>query len=153
MKKTVKQIIENILAFRSGLSEYFLALKEKAKDKRAEMLLDYLGRHEDYISKHLTKYIRDSEDKALNLWINIVPWLPNDIFSSCVKDMNISTSVSVDDIIDIAIHYYNCLIDCFTVLVNESEYTTAELIFSNFLKQAKSEERKFVRDSLWLHDM
>lgn len=153
MKKTVKEIIENILAFHSGLSSYFLSLKKNAKDKRAEMLLDYLGRHEEYIAKHLTNYLHDSEDKVLNLWISVVPCLPNNIFCYCTKDMDIVAPVSVDDIIDIAIHYDDCLIDFFTALVKETKCTRAEQMFSNFLKQAKNEEKELVRDSQWLHDM
>lgn len=152
MKKTVKEIIENIHGFHLGLSEYFLSLKESAQDKRAEMLLDYLGGHEAYIAKHLGLYLHDSEDKILNQWISVVPWLPKDILCHCSKNLKINAPISVDDIIDIAIHYDDCLIDFFSVLVKETESTGAELMFSNFLKQAKNEEKKLVRNSLWLQD-
>lgn len=153
MKKTVRSIIQNILAFHHGLSEYFLALNGSAYDQRAKIFLDYLSRREDYISKHLEKYLQDSEDKVLNQWVEVVPWLPSDIFSSCTRDLDICAPLHVEDIIDIAIHYDDCLIEFFTVLVRETECTKAEAVFSNFLNQAKSEEKKLSRDILWLHDM
>jgi|GEM_PF-1369321 len=153
MKKTVKEIIENVQAFHLGLSEYFILLKKNARDKRAEMLLDYLGEHEECIARHLTNYLHDSQDKTLNLWINVVPWLPSDIFCSCAKNMDIAAPLSVDDIVDIAVHYDDCLIDFFSVLVKETKSVEAESMFSNFLKQAKNEEKKLVRNSLWLHGL
>lgn len=153
MKKAVKSIIDDVEKFHFGLSNYFNSIKPKAVNKRAEMLLDYLSRREEITAEYLNSYLDSSSDKELSTWINIVPWLPSDIFSNCVKDLDLLAPLTIDDILDIAIHYDNCLIDFFTILARETEYAGVRDLFGKFLNKSKSEEKKLARDVLWLHDM
>ncbi len=153
MKKPVKSIIENVEEFHFGLSDYFNTIIVKAKNKRAEMLLDYLSRREELTAEYLNSYLHESDSKVLETWINIVPWLPSDIFASCVSDLDIIAPLTLDDILDIAIHYDNCLIDFFTILERETEFTGVKTFFGKLLNKAKKEEKNLARDVLWLHDM
>lgn len=153
MNKQVKEIIETIKSFHCDLGHYYFLLKEKAGDQRACMMLDYLSRREEYISEYLDKYLHDAKEKVLTSWIKYVPWLPNDIFVHCVEELDITPPLYVDDILDIAMHYDECLVEFFSILVHESQSTRAEEIFSNLLNAARKEEMKLSHNTLWLNDL
>lgn len=153
MKKTVRSIIENVQGFHYGLSKYFISIRTKASNERAAMLLDYLSRREELIAGWLEKYLNRSDEIVLNRWVGIVPWLPCDIFGSCTENLELIAPLSTDDILDIAIHYDDCLIDFLTILVMETEFSDAVPLFSNLLNQARKDERNLSRDVLWLNDI
>jgi hypothetical protein len=153
MNKQVKEIIEKIRSFHKDLGDYYLLLKDKAGDQRACMMLDYLSRREDYIAEYLEKYLHDARESVLNAWVKYVPWLPNDVFVHCVEELNITPPLYVEDILDIALHYDQCLVEFFSVLVHESESTRAQEIFSNLLCAARKEELKLSHNTLWLNDL
>jgi len=153
MYKQVKEILEIIQSFHSDLSIYYFSLKEKAGDQRARMMLDYLSRREEYISEYLEKYLHDAKEKVLNSWIKNVPWLPKDVFVHCVEELEIVPPLYVDDILDIAMHYDECLVDFFSILVDETGSTRAQDIFANLLNAAKKEEMKLSKGALWLNDL
>ncbi len=153
MYKQVKDILESIKSFHSDLSVYYFTLKEKAGDQRTIMMLDYLSRREEYISEYLEKYLHDAKDNILEVWIKYVPWLPNDVFVHCVEELQIVPPLYVDDILDIAMHYDQCLVEFFTVLVNESEDRGAGSVFENLLGAARKEEMKLAKNTMWLNDL
>lgn len=147
MKKTVRSIIENVLAFHSGLGEYYDCLKVNARDQRTVMLLEYLCRRESCVTKCLEEYLHDSKDAVLKLWINVSPELPKDLFCKCSEELEIYAPFSIDDVIDIALHFDNCLIGFFSILEKSSEYTQAGTLFNKLLCNAQRAEKKLVRDT------
>lgn len=153
MKKTVRSIIENVKFFHHGLSQYFSSIKIKAVNARAEMLLDYLSRREELSAEYLEEYLDKSKDRVLDRWVGVAPWLPCDIFASCVKDFDHLAPLLMDDVLDIAIHYDDCLIDFFRTLVRETEFSNAEPLFRNLLGKARKEEKNLAKDVLWFSDM
>lgn len=153
MYKQVKEIIEIIRAFHFDLGSYYFLLKDKAGDQRACMMLDYLSRREEYIAEYLEKYLHDAKEKALNVWIKHVPCLPNDVFAHCLEELEIVPPLYVDDILDIAMQYDDCLVRFFSALVDETESTRAKDIFSNLLNAARKEEMKLSQNTLWLNDL
>jgi len=153
MKKPIRSIIDNIQDFHIGLSSYFQSLKESAYDERSIMLLNYISKRENHIANNLKEYLQDSDDKVLERGLEVAPCLPTNIFNKCSKDLDNCSPLYVDDIIAIAIHYDDCLIDFFTLLVKETEGTNAEPIFRNFLRQTQNEQKKLARDSLWCQDL
>ena len=117
------------------------------------MMLDYLSSCEDYIAGYLEKYLHDAKGSILSQWIKYVPWLPNDVFVHCVEELEIIPPLYVDDILDIAMHYDDCLVQFFSTLVQETERTGAEDLFVNLLNAAKKEEMKLSKGALWLSDL
>jgi hypothetical protein len=153
MKKSIKQILQDLQEYHGGLGQYYESLKEKAIDERTVMMLEYLRNQEDKNSTHLTDYLHETHDKILNKWLNIVPILPSNIFCHCSKTHFTTAPLTVDDVIEIAMHYDECLIDFLSIIAQETDCSGGADIFCNLLNLIQSEEKKLVRNSQLLFDM
>ncbi len=153
MQKQVREIIQTVQQYHSNLSLEYQSLKDEAYDQRAILLLNYLSGREKKIAGSLERYLHDSSSKALNTWVKCVPCLPVDVFSYCHNKLNFEPPLYADDILEIAIHYDDCLVGFFNNLVRESDYSATENLFSMLLNNAKKEEMNLARDVLWLNDI
>ena len=153
MYKRVRDIIDTIQSYHTGLSEFFIYLKPKAKDERAVMLLDFLSKSEAFLDEYLDKYKKDTSNKVLNTWVKYVPWLPTDILCECRKELVISYPLHSYDVLEIAQHFDECLINFYTILVQELKHRQAEEVFSNLLRVTKKHEMNLSRDTAWLNDL
>lgn len=153
MKKSIKEILQDVQKYHEGLSQYYDSLKEKALNERARMMLDYLRDLENKKSMHMSRYLSETNDQILNKWFSFVPALPNDLFDHCCKNQYITAPLRVDDVTEIAIHYDECLIDFLTILTKETNCSGGADIFCGLLKQIQTQERKLVRNAQLLQDM
>ena len=153
MFKRVSDIIDSIHSYHAGLSDYFLSLKTKVEDDRAVMLLDFLSKGEAFLGEYLEKYNQDTSKRVLKTWVKYVPWLPTDILCECRKELDISYPLHVYDVLKIALHFDDCLIQFYTTLVQELQNSEAEEVFSNLLRVTKKHEMNLARDTAWLNDI
>jgi len=153
MFKRITDIIDIIQSYHDGLSDYFLSLKTKVEEERAIMLLDYLSKSERFHNEYLEKYKKITSKKILNMWVKYVPWLPTDIYCECKEELEISLPLHVYDVLTIALHFDNCLINFYTILVQEMQNPGAEELFSNLLRVTKKHDMNLSRDVAWLNDI
>ena len=154
MFKKVSDIIEIIQEFHGGLGIYFYTLKDEVSDERAILLLDFLGKGEDFLAEYLDKYKEATSKKILNSWVKYVPWLPTDVFCDCRKDLNLDKRpLEVYDILEIVWHFDECLIRFYTTLVQEIQNEEVGEIFRNLLRVTKKQEMNLSRDISWLYDL
>ena len=153
MFKRITDIIDIIQSYHDGLSDYFLCLKTQVEEERAVMLLDYLSKSERFHNEYLEKYKKITSKKVLNMWVKYVPWLPTDIYCECKKELKISLTLHVYDVLEIALHFDNCLINFYTILVQEMQNHEAEELFSNLLRVTKKHDMNLSRDVAWLNDI
>lgn len=153
MFKRVSEIIEIIQAYHCGLGNYYLTLKDEIEDERSKLLLDFLSKSEFFIDEYLEKYKEGSPRKILNCWVKYVPWLPTNVYCKCREELKINSPLQTYDILEIANHFDNCLIDFYTTMVNEIQNREAQEMFSNLLRVAKKHEMNLSRDVSWLYDL
>lgn len=153
MKKQVREVIRTVQEFHFKLSFEYQSLKDEAYDQRAILLLNYLSGREKKVAGTIERYLHDSRSKVLNTWVNCVPCLPVDVFSYCHNKLDLKPPLNADDILEIAIHYDDCLVGFFSTLMKESDYSGTENLFSKLLNNAKKEEMNLSRDVLWLNDI
>lgn len=153
MFKRITDIIDTIQSYHIELSNYFLCMKTKVEDERAVLLLDHLSRSEAFQNEYLEKYKKVTSKKVLHMWVKYVPWLPNDIYCECRKELKLSLPLHVYDVLEIALHFDNCLINFYTILVQEMQNREAEDLFSNLLRITKKYDMNLSRDTAWLNDL
>ena len=153
MYKRITDIIDTIKTYHDSLSDYFLCLKTEVKEERTVMLLDYLSKSEAFLGEYLEKYRKTASKKILNRWVKYVPWLPKDIFCECRDELKISFPLHIYDVLKIATHFDSCLINFYTVLVQEMHNSEAEELFSNLLRVTKKHVMNLSRDVSWLNDI
>ena len=154
MYKQENEIFEQIRSFHKRLSELYSNLTEKAENQRVKMLLDYLSRHEKLREEFIIKYEKIAPEKEMNRWIR----KPSDNLSNqickCFENMKSLSSYSFEEIVNIALHFDNCLVKLYEILASEEETSVNDPnIFYYMLKKTKQQEMNLSRDVNWLYDL
>lgn len=148
--KQTKDVLDYVRTFHSQLSKYYESLSQIAEKERVKMLLDYLSRHEKHLAENLAEYENDAAKKILNTWFRFIP---KNIPPDCFENNKLKPNISVDDVISIALHFDDCLIELYKVMAEEAEIEELKDLFNNLLEMEKQEEKILARDALWLKDL
>jgi rubrerythrin len=148
------EIIEQISAFHKHLNEFYDSLKEKTKDPKAKLLLDYLSHHEKLREDYLIKYEKYAPKKEMKNWIKGPPMNLSNSISECSKKINVLPSYSVDDIVKIALHFDDCLYTLYEKLAIEEKTKRSHTnVFFYMMRRTKQHEKNLSRDVNWLYDL
>ena len=148
------EIIEQISAFHKHLNEFYDSLKEKTKDPKAKLLLDYLSHHEKLREDYLIKYKEFAPNRELKSWIRRPSKNLTNQISECSKKIESLSSYSVDDIVKIALHFDDCLVKLYEKLAIEEKTKRSHTnVFFYMMKRTKQHEKNLSRDVNWLYDL
>ena len=74
------------------------------------------------------------------------------MIEQCFDRIKNQQSYSLDDVVQMAIHFDNCLIEIYKVFETEASSDEVKTVFHCLLQMAKQDEKDLVRDSQWLDD-
>jgi len=151
--KTYKQtydIIDCLRSFHKQMQDFYERLHEKDEKQKVKMLLDYLSRHEKHREETLAKYEEEASKKVMETWFK---YIPRNISPDCLENIVINSNMSVDDVIGIAMHFNNCLVQLYTRLVENTSGNEVRNVFICLLERMKKEKMNLARDALWLNDI
>lgn len=151
--KTYKQtsdIIQSVRSFHDQMRIYYDRLHKNDEKQKVKMLLDYLSRHEKHRDETLAKYEEEASKKVMEIWFK---YIPNNISPDCFDNIDIKSNMSVDDVIGIAMHLNNCLLELYTRLVENTPGNEVRDVFNCLLERMKKEKMNLARDALWLNDI
>ena len=114
------------------------------------MILNYLQRHEQNLETCLQAYEKDASEAVLNTWFKFSPGL--DLPDS--KDLDaVSSNLSVDDVVALAIRYDECLIRLYRQAEKDAVSDEVRDIFRKLLTMAEAEEHQLARDTVEMQDL
>lgn len=151
--KTYKQtydIIDCLRSFHQQMKDFYERLHEKDEKQKVKMLLDYLSRHEKHREETLAKYEEEASRKVMETWFKYIPKV---LYPDCFENISIRSNMSVDDVIGIALHFNNCLVELYTRLVENTPGNEVRNVFISLLERMKKEKMNLARDALWLNDL
>ena len=148
--KQTKDVLDYVRKFHGQLSEYYDSMSQIAEKERVKMLLDYLSRHEKHIEASVAEFEKDASKNILNTWFQ---FMPKNFPPDCFEKNGLKPNMSVDEVITVALHFDDCLVELYKVMAKEAEISEVKDLFTTLLKMEQQEERTLARDSLWLKDM
>ena len=111
----LRDIIVQVRRFHTELSAHFHALNDTEQQERVRMLLDYLSRHESHMARVLKKFEQDASPKVLDTWFQYtVPFDPE------AEKLPPHPNLSMEEVIDRATRFDECLVDLYKTLALES---------------------------------
>ena len=153
MYTQVDDVMKIARSYHMNLSDHYLMIMSRAENQRVNLLLDYLIRHEKLRDEYLANYEEQAPPSILNSWVQCFPNKHCEMIEQCFKRIENQKSYSLDDVVQMAMYFDNCLIDIYRVLETETSSDEVKSIFHCLLQMAKQDEKDLVRDSQWLNDI
>ena len=139
MYKQKSEIIEQIQSYHKQLAELYFYLHEKVEDKEMKLLIHNLYQYERSRDIYLEKHKKIAT--VINCWLNVPSEKLSDQISECFKNIKTGHGLSMSELINIELHFDNCLIKLYNILASEDELSeTMANIFYYMMKKTKKEE-------------
>jgi hypothetical protein len=139
MYRKKSQIIHQIEEYHKKVASIYEKMYEHSIYVKTKTLLSELIEHETERAKYLEKHIAIAE--AINCWMDFpCDKLTNQI-NDCLKNINLSEDVNIEDIFKLELHFDNCLIKLYSILSTENALSeNMTNIFYYMLKKTKKDE-------------
>lgn len=139
MYKQKSEIIEQIQSYHKQLAKLYFGLYERAEDEEIKLLIYDLYQHEKFRDTYLEKHKKIA--KVMNCWLNVPSRKLSNQISECFQNIKTDSNLSMSELINIELHFDNCLIKLYNILASENELSeTIANIFYYMLKKTKKEE-------------
>lgn len=148
--KTTRDVLDRVIEFHQQLHDLYQHLSDIAEKERVKLLLEYMAQHEEHLRESLAEYEGGASEKILNTWFKYVP--SSTILKDC-SETQLNPDMSVEEIIDTALRFDDCLVDFYKTMAENSGIEEIEKIFLNLSNMERHEKMNFVRDAQQVNDM
>ena len=140
-----RDILRRAQDFHSQLSDFYHQLADDAKKTTVTMLLEYMSRHEKHLEESLAKYEESAASDILDCWFKYVPELAT---CKCFEGIEVGLSMSVDDVVNMAMRLDNCLVNLYREVAECANAAQVKEVFSALLEMEEQEKVKLIREAL-----
>ena len=148
--ETTSDILEHAQKFHRFLAQMYEDLSSHTDKQRMKMLLDYMSRHESHLSEATQQYSEDASPKIKRTWFQFTPC---EALAQAIKENRLSTLMSFDEVVEIAVKLDDCLINIYRKLAESAESIEVREIFLNLLALEHKEKLRLVKNTLRLQDL
>lgn len=145
-----RDILDNARKFHRLIAESYRQQGEKTGQERMQMLLNYLVLHEKHLEETLDEYGNLAAKRVLEHWFQNSPC--DEKFEE-LKQLLVRDNPTEDHIIDLAMEIDGCMIDMYKSLAANAEDKDVRALFQDLVSLEENEERRMVRDAMWMQDM
>lgn len=147
--KTVREIVDFARQLHQALASQYAELEQLATSERAQLLLDYLGRHERQLAEALANYEADIAQGMMNTWLQYAPeFYPEGLVDS-VRSVDLN---KVDSVLSAALAVDDYLVDLYREMADRAELADLKEVFTGLLELEDSERRQIAKNALRFAD-
>jgi rubrerythrin len=133
--------LKAVESFYGRLAAFYEATSDEAIREDVKTVLIHLRRHEGNVRSMIQRYEEDTDQTILNTWFKISPDFTQ---LKTPDDLAFDPSLSVDEVIQLAIDVDNSLIDMYKLLVRESLDDDVKDALKSLIQEELSEEIKLM---------
>jgi len=148
--KMTRDILDRARAFHDNISKHYHTLSAAAEKEKVKILLDYLSRHEKNLAKNLKEYEEEASMEILENWFKFTPEIS---IGECTENVEVPPSMSIDDVISLALCYDDRLLDLYREAARISPSEEVREVFNNLLEMEKEEELVLMRNALEIKEL
>lgn len=142
MYRQKSDIISQIQDYHRQVAELYQELYEKAEDREIKSLISDLCERERERVKYLIRHEKIA--KAMNCWLDFPCEKLSNQIQECLNKIIPGSEVTLGDLIEIELHFDDCLIKIYNILSSENELTHTEAnTFYYMLKKTRKEKSLF----------
>lgn len=147
--KTVREVVDFARELHQALASQYVELEQLATSERAQLLLDYLGRHERQLAEALANYEVDIAQGMMNTWQQYAPEFHPKGLLDRVRSVDLN---KVDSILSAALAVDDYLVDLYREIADRAELESLKAVFTGLLQLEESERRQIAKNALRLSD-
>lgn len=145
----IRDLIEQVRALHSDLSDYYQSLSDRADQARLKLLLDYMSSHEKNLKESLADYQQEGANSVLDTWVDRRH--SEEIIATCAA-MPVNPDISLDGITKLALDVDACLVRFFREVSEKADSEEVRDTFRKLLESAEAELRRLARNALSFDD-
>lgn len=146
----VKDVLDYGQKIHADLQSFYRSINDEKQQIRVEMLLDFLGRHEQHREEALADFEGEAKKHILDTWLQYKPSID---IEKLIGDQSIQPNMTIDEVTKIAIDLDNALIELYRETAAATDIPQVKQLFENLLEMEYNEKLRFVRDADLLDDM
>ncbi|MFN3920290.1 MAG: hypothetical protein ACK4JF_08415 [Methylohalobius sp.] len=136
--------VRDVLEYGKLLHQEIKALAERIEDveqsTRLKLLLEYLTRHEDDLSRALERFSQETKQRILDIWL---PYPPDPKIVKKLREITIHPNMSVEEVARIVLQFEDALIELYKESLNEIDDPDVQEILANLIQLEDAEKRRF----------
>lgn len=143
MYRTTKEILDHVTSFHQKLKEIYFKIGDLDEKEKLDLMLDFTEQHRRRLQENLNLYEKETPAKIKKIWLKYVS--EDDLTNEC-KYINLNPNMSIEDVIDTALKFEDCLIRFYEKVVERCHFPEVQKIFENLLNLAKRERLDIIRN-------
>lgn len=143
--ETVRDILDRVRSFHRELSRYYEESTETSRNEKAQLLLDYMGRHERNTNRCLAKYKKEAVDGVLDTWMQ---YIPDSQLREAFEEAKIEPGMSPEEVFAHTLKIDRALIAFYEQLASYSAAPKLQELFQNLLEMEKTKDTEYARSLL-----
>ena len=147
---TIQDVVDFAGKLHAALSEQYAELEQLSSSERAQLMLDYLNRHEQNLAQAMDKYDADMTQGIAALWLQDVPELQPEELVEKVRGVDLG---NVDNFIAVALDVDEYLIKLYQRMADEVDSDAGREVFKSLIKLEDNERHRLSRAAFRLADI
>lgn len=145
--KQVKDILDHVRSVHHGLNEVCGQVCADEPDARLQLLLKYLGRHEENFNVALQRYEKDAGGKGvLETWLQFAS---DEIVDEAFKDVDLHPGMAAEEIVQRVLSLDTKLVELYRDLADSASTPRVQQLFADLVQMEEGQEHQYAR---LLHD-
>ena len=136
--------VKDVLEYGKLLHQEIKVLAERMEDVeqsvRLKLLLEYLKRHEDELSRALARFSEQTKQRILDIWL---PYPPDPKILEKLRAITIHPNMSVEEVAKIVLTFEDALIELYRESLNEIDDPEVQEMLANLVQLEDAEKRRF----------
>ena len=148
--QTVADVLEVVKELHAALARQLLELEQLTTSERAQLMLDYLKRHEQSLARSTEQFMNDADPGLLKTWLQYAPKVQSEALLEQVRSVDLN---DVDSIVAVALAVDDYLVELYSEVVDHADTEEIKEVFTSLMKVEDNERHNVARSAFRLSDI
>lgn len=148
--ETVRDIVEQSRQLHQALAAQYTELEQLTTSERAQLMLDYLARHETRLAEAMGNYEQDAASGLLETWLQYVPELDAAAVVARLRGVDLN---DVEAVVAAALAVDDHLLAVYREIEEQADIESLREVARSLQQIERNEEHQLARAAFRLHDL
>ncbi|WDI41735.1 hypothetical protein [Bremerella sp. P1] len=141
--KQVKDILDHVRSVHHQLNKVCHQLSTNEPDERLQLLLAYIGRHEEAFNSAVRRYEKESNVKtALDTWLQFTA---DETITEAFANLDLHAGMTAEEIVEQVLSFDAKLMDLYRDLAASTSSSQVRDLFSDLVQMAEGKQHQYAR--------
>lgn len=141
--KQVKDILDHIRSVHHQLNKVCHQLSASEPDERLQLLLTYIGRHEEAFNRAIRQYEKEANVKmAVDTWLQ---FSADNTVDDAFRELDLHAGMTAEEIVEQVLSFDAKLMELYRDLADSTSSSQVRELFSNLVQMAEGKQHQYAR--------